>query len=224
MTTRHEFLTEVQKVVAPSVYLEVGVNTGLSLATAADARFAIGVDPAPLVTASGNQEIFKMTSDEYFEKYGGPEHRVIDLAFIDGMHLVEYAMRDFINIERHAWAGTIVIFDDVLPYTDSIANRVQPPGDWTGDVWKVGSFIRAAQYLYAWVDTTPTGTLVVGGLHPGGNPYWNYTTVQESITLAAEDDKPVPESILNRTVAVTPDRALGRIEAWLDYAKRGIGR
>jgi hypothetical protein len=59
-----------------------------------------------------------MTSDDYFESIAPNSpfvDRPIDLAFIDGLHLFEYAIRDFVNIERHTEWSSVTIIDDVLP-------------------------------------------------------------------------------------------------------------
>ena len=37
------------------------------------------------------------------------------VAFIDGMHLAEYALRDVINTERYCHAASVIVVDDVLP-------------------------------------------------------------------------------------------------------------
>ena len=49
-----------------------------------------------------------------------PERRP---AFIDGMHLFEFALRDFMNIERHANWWSVIVFDDMLPR----ATSTRPP-------------------------------------------------------------------------------------------------
>lgn len=195
---RYTFLANLHKVVRPKVYLEVGVQFGTSLEIARDAEVAIGVDPNPLCKPQGNQVIFGMTSDYYFMHHGDDVRAPIDMAFIDGMHLYEYALRDFINIEARSARSSVIIFDDVLPYNQAIAGREQPPGDWTGDVWKV-------YYLLKWhrpdldltlVDIFPTGALVVTDLDPGN------TKLQVTPT-AWEVGDIVPGEILMREKAIT---------------------
>lgn len=199
---RHEFLVALHAVIKPKVYLEVGVQTGASLRLAHAAETAIGIDPRPLCQPEGNQVIFSMTSDEYFRtaEVPGP----INLAFIDGEHLVEYALRDFINIERNSWPNGVIVFDDVLPYDAAIATREQPPGDWTGDVWKMYYILASERpdLQVTLVDTQPTGTMVVSNLDPfkreGFGTHW--TT-----------DADVPDEILNRSLAVHPYIVINQI-------------
>ena len=63
-------------------------------------------------------QLFRTTSDEYFARpdplapLGGLP---FDLAFIDGLHLFEFALRDFINAERGSRPGAVILFDDILP-------------------------------------------------------------------------------------------------------------
>jgi len=173
-TLRHDFLHELHKLLRPATYLEIGVQTGRSLAQAVPPTVAVGVDPAPQISVDipVRYRIASMTSDEFFAESGAPGERLapVDLAFIDGMHLIEYALRDFIGVERLARPDgrTVAVFDDVLPYTADIAGRTPLPGDWTGDVWKM------IQILDRWrpdltvlvVNVPPTGALVVLGLDP----------------------------------------------------------
>lgn len=149
------------------MYLEVGVQFGSSLALAKGAEVAIGIDPYALCTPKGNQVIFSMTSDDYFERINGHQTPV-DLAFIDGMHLYEYALRDFMNIERISTTRSVIVFDDILPYNQAIAAREQPPGDWTGDVWKVYYLLKRHRpdLDLTLVDLFPTGALMVTNLNP----------------------------------------------------------
>lgn len=206
MTTRHEFLAQLHELLRPKVYLEIGVHTGQSLRLAQFSETAFGVDPNPLVgQPPANSVIFPLTSDELFASpWFAPAP--INLAFIDGMHLFENALTDFYNVEKYMAPGGIIVLDDVLPYSQAIAERVQPPGDWTGDVWKVW-FVLANQrpdldaYL---VDTQPTGTMVILNPNPrydwDPDTYWDWETGDE-----------VPPGILNRVYAEPPDKILEMI-------------
>jgi len=199
MTTRHEFLAQLHDLLRPKVYLEIGVHTGQSLRLAQFSEHAFGVDPNPMVgQPPANSVIMPMTSDEFFEKrrFFLPP---INLAFIDGMHLFENALTDFYNTEQRMAPGGVIVLDDVLPYNQAIAERVQPPGDWTGDVWKVWYALQVQRpdleaYL---VNTEPTGTMVIINPEPGyswdPDTFWDWSTGDT-----------VPPAILNRVFAVTP--------------------
>lgn len=165
MTTRHEFLAQLHSLLKPRRYLEVGVQYGTSLNLAIHSETAIGIDPLPLCEPHGNQQIFSVTADEFFQYYMAPDDW-IDLAFIDGSHLVEDALRDFINIELHSHENTIVVLDDVLPTTQEMTSRIMIPGHWTGDVWKMHPILLRYRpdLKCSLVDTEPTGTMVVSNL------------------------------------------------------------
>jgi len=177
-TPRHDFLHELHKLLRPATYLEIGVQTGRSLAQAIPPTFAIGVDPEPQISVpiSVSHQILPMTSDVFFERTAlAAGHEIlglspVDLAFIDGMHLVEYALRDFINVERLARPDgrTVVVFDDVLPYSADIAGREPLAGDWAGDVWKTIQILERHRpdLDLILVNVAPTGALVVLGLDP----------------------------------------------------------
>jgi len=162
MVTRHQFLTMLHDLLKPRVYLEVGVQYGLSLDLAVHSEVAIGIDPQPLTQAKNNQILFPMTSNEYWESQSGG---TIDLAFIDGSHLWEDALEDFLNIVRFCGEFSVVVFDDVLPYNEAIAAREPQPGDWTGDVWYamvlLEPLLQERGLKTARVNTFPTGSFVV---------------------------------------------------------------
>lgn len=197
---RYDFLAHLHEILKPKVYLEIGVQRGWSLDLALNAETAIGVDPEPLTAPKGNQVIFKMTSDEYFSKPVEQDNDPVDLAFIDGMHLYEYALRDFNHVEHRCLPSGVILFDDVLPYNQAVAERVQPPGDWTGDVWKVWYILRMHRpdLKMFLVNTAPTGVLLVTDLDPTG--VWEYPNTWTNDT--------VPEEILDRRHAVDPGVAL----------------
>jgi hypothetical protein len=218
--SRHEFLAALHLALKPKVYLEVGVQYGHSLVLADAAEVAYGIDPEPLLFAAPqnqlpNQRVYSMTSDEFFAQ--GYLSEPIDLAFIDGSHLVEDAMVDFVNVQKHMRPGGVIVFDDVLPYSEAIATREMPPGgDWTGDVWKcyfilgemyTGHQINTAPIL---VNTWPTGTMVLLNVEPTLSLGPRYSD-KEYIREFFEQAGPVPGTILNRTDAVHPDHVLEKL-------------
>lgn len=212
MTTRYEFLAMLHKELQPKVYLEIGVQYGASLVQAEGADVAVGVDPAPLIefTANnrGNQQVFTMTSDDFFEQRAFILPPV-DLAFIDGMHLVEFALRDFINVQKYMAPGGVIVFDDVLPYNSAIADRVQPPGDWTGDVWKLYYILREGLFHLEplLVDTFPTGAMVLLDVEPSLTMEYPPDSYMEEWM----QDCPVPGPILNRVNSFKPEQILEKV-------------
>lgn len=206
--TRHEFLKALHRLLRPQTYLEVGVQHGWSLQLSEASVWSIGIDPNPLPEAyklcNDKVIIWDRTSDDFFESPSVVGGLVIDFAFIDGMHLYEYALRDFANIEKHAHERTVVVFDDVLPTTQEMAVREICPGDWTGDVWRVYDHLLAwrADLVLTLVDTEPTGTLVVTHLDPNREirdpvTYWRPHTV--------------PAYILDRRHAWAPELVLQQL-------------
>ncbi|TGP16535.1 class I SAM-dependent methyltransferase, partial [Mesorhizobium sp. M1D.F.Ca.ET.231.01.1.1] len=69
---------------------------------------------------------------------GGP----VDLAFIDGMHNAEFALRDFINCERVSHAQGVIVIDDVLPRDIAHASRERNTQVWTGDIYSLVPILR----------------------------------------------------------------------------------
>ena len=210
--TRHEFLQALHAKLKPKVYLEIGVQLGTSLVLAEHSEMAVGVDPKPLITMTANQRpnqfIFAMTSDEFFEKRSFVLPPV-DLAFIDGMHLVEYVLRDFLNVQKFMRPGGTIVFDDVLPYNDPIAARVEPRGgDWTGDVWKIFYILQDAYHLEPiLVDTFPTGTMIL----PHVEPRPSFLELHQGFIRDWMEDTAVPMPILDRVDAVHPHKVLEEI-------------
>lgn len=217
--TRHQFLSALHKVLKPKVYLEVGVQYGSSLVLAEAADVAYGIDPNPLLFGAPmnqlpNQRVYSMTSDDFFEQHFLTEP--IDLAFIDGSHLVEDALVDFVNIQKRMRPGGVIVFDDVLPYNQAIASREQPPGDWTGDVWKlyyiIGEIYTAGYFNSAptLVNTWPTGTMVLLNVEPKLSLPARFSS-KEDIQDWFRGVDSVPDEIINRVHAVHPDKILEQL-------------
>lgn len=217
MVTRHEFLATLHENLKPRGYLEIGVQFGESLKLAQCP--AIGIDPNPILMGHfpGTTQVYSTTSDDFF----GTDHTRelltfdLDLAFIDGMHLFEYALRDFINVEKCSNSRTVVVFDDVLPRNQHEAARDQCPGDWTGDVWKVPRILRLMRtdLRVHLVDTQPTGTAVVFNLDPSSK---RLSQMYEGMNAwGLSEWQTVPGEVLAREEAITPEEALGHITAHL---------
>lgn len=220
VTTRHEFLAQLHETLKPRGYLEVGVYSGDSLRLVRPGTPAIGIDPSPMLLGHfpGTTHVFRVTSDEFFADVGHATQifgGILDLAFIDGMHLYEYALRDFRNIEKYANPRTVVVFDDVLPRNQEEAAREQCPGDWTGDVWKVHlvlTRLRPSLTVHL-VNTAPTGTMVVWGLNPLYR--WEEHVVRALVEDRLNHSTPVPDDVLQRTHAVEPEWVLSEISLYL---------
>jgi len=207
-----DFLARLHAAARPPTYLEIGVRHGDSLALARCP--AVGIDPSyKLRTELGEQvTLFRETSDEYFDR-GRPRKpfagRRIALAFIDGMHLAEFVVRDFANVERHAHWTTAVVFDDVLPRTADEAARDRRTRLWTGDVYKALEVLAAHRpdLLCLRVDTQPTGLGIVLGLDPASTVLRDrYDEIVRDVVVP--DPQDVPERILRREGALDPQRVL----------------
>lgn len=200
-----EVLGSLHELLQPPLYLEIGVRHGRSLALAKGP--AIGVDPAPEITVGNlpaTTRLIELASDDFFRDVaadvmpGGP-----DLAFIDGMHLFEYALRDFMHVERMAKPGTLVVIDDIYPSHPAQAERERRTRVWTGDIWKLQrclSELRPDLILLA-LDTSPTGLLLIAGLNPTNRTLWDrYNPIVRQYSKA---QAPPPE-VLQRSGAIDP--------------------
>lgn len=132
-------LNRTHRMLKPKLYFEIGVDNGESLALANCQ--SIGVDPTCEVTTTlrAPTRIFRMESDTFFENEKRTQRLLksgIDLSFIDGMHLAEFVVRDFINVERWVNENAVVVIDDVYPEQMEMAERDRRFGAWCGDVYK----------------------------------------------------------------------------------------
>lgn len=215
--TRHDLLRGLHEALLPRTYLEIGVNEGASL-TLAEAR-AVAIDPSFRVRhpLHCDLDLVKAKSDEYFTRADALSHFEgvpVDLAFIDGMHLSEFAVRDFINVERHLSPGGVAVFDDVLPRNALEAARVRLTGAWAGDVYKAVEVIarRRPDLVVLLINTWPTGTAIVVGADPASDVLQDAYPAEVGYLEAADPQAPPPE-YMARTIAVDPKELLA-CEAW----------
>jgi predicted O-methyltransferase YrrM len=209
---RHEFLKTLHSLLKPRTYVETGVQLGQSLTLSRVP--SIGIDPAFSIVKEllADVHLARTTSDEFFARKAPIAHLrkpVVDLAFIDGMHLAEYALRDYLAVERFTTPASVIVFDDMLPRSIDEAARYRHTTAWTGDVYKAAQALRDLRpdVIVLDVDTQPTGVVVVlapdssrDGVLPGYDDWLD--------VAIAPDPQDVPVQVLQRTQAIEPRRLL----------------
>jgi tetratricopeptide (TPR) repeat protein len=178
----------LHRALTPRTYVEIGVATGASLRSVQPTTCVVGIDPEPRLEApvGPNVQIHAMPSDDYFTQrdvradLGGLP---IDLAFIDGAHVFDQALRDFINVERHSTRESIVLVHDTYPLDRYTAERTRQSVFWTGDVWRFVLALKKYRpdLAIANIAAPPAGLCLLRGLDP------------ESTVLAANHDAIVEE-------------------------------
>jgi hypothetical protein len=166
-------MARILEAVKPRTYVEIGVEHGTSLRLVQAPTLAIGIDPEPKLAGplAANQKVFAETSDAFFAKrdpraeLGGLP---IDLAFIDGMHQFEYALRDFYNLERYCTRDSTILIDDCYPLNRETAERDRRREFWSGDIWRLVLLLKKyrPQLAIHIVATPPCGLTIVRGLDP----------------------------------------------------------
>jgi hypothetical protein len=168
-----ELLDRMHCHLLPRTYAEIGVSCGKSLAQSLPGTRALGVDPDPHISwrVPRSAKVFPLSSDDFFQQYepedvfGGTP---LDLAFIDGMHLFEFALRDFMNLEKWCGKDSVIVVHDCYPIDRTSASRVRTTSAWTGDVWKLVLCLKEFRpdLNVATVDVPPSGLCVITGLDP----------------------------------------------------------
>jgi hypothetical protein len=177
-----DFLARLHAALTPRSYLEIGVARGKTLRYARCA--VVAVDPElqlrhGLMIERPAAHLVRATSDEFFARYDLrallPDG--VDLAFLDGMHLFEFLLRDIANTERFAQAGSVIALHDCCPINVEMTereHRADARADrrrrqwWTGDVWKVLPILREYRpdiRLHV-LDCPPTGLVLLTRLDP----------------------------------------------------------
>lgn len=171
--TYYHLLSHLHRERKPRTYLEIGVHEGHSLAFVDSKTLVVAIDPAPKIDGElpATFQIFTDTSDDYFAALGDRSpfaELPIDMAFIDGMHHVEYALRDFINVERFAAPGSTILVHDCRPIDEVTASRDRTTVVWSGDIWKLIPFLSQHRPdLNIMVhDVEPTGLAEITNLDP----------------------------------------------------------
>jgi hypothetical protein len=157
----------------PRSYVEIGIDEGRSLRLVEPGTVALGVDPQPKIASPLPEgvRVFSETSDEFFSSHdvraelGGLP---VDLALIDGMHQFEYALRDFISLERLCGPDSTILIHDCFPRNRRTAHRERVTAFWSGDVWRLAVLLKKYRPDLAihTIATPPTGLCMVRRLDP----------------------------------------------------------
>ena len=214
----HSLMSALHHTLAPRTYLEVGVFQGASLKLARCP--AVGIDPAPQVTQRlpATARVITSTGDDFFAQSRpldgvlpttaprrGDGELFAELALIDGMHHAEFALRDFMNIERNSAPWSTIVFDDALPENAEQALRTRATASWTGDVFLVEQVLKTYRpdLVTVRVDTA-TGALLVFGLNHLDQ---RLTAAYDEIvgTYVKSDPQVVPDEVLRRDGVISID-------------------
>jgi hypothetical protein len=138
---------------------------------------------------------------------GAPRRRdgelFAELALIDGMHHTEFALRDFINIERNSAPWSVIVFDDNLPENHEQALRARATEAWTGDVFRVEQVLKKYRpdLVTVRVDIG-TGALLVFAVDHLNRRLTNF--YDQIVAEAVQSDpQVVPDEVLQRHGAIS---------------------
>ncbi|MEM9667536.1 MAG: class I SAM-dependent methyltransferase [Pseudomonadota bacterium] len=195
-------LNDLHQKLAPGSYLEIGVREGASLALSRCS--SIGIDPAFNIKAGITcpVSLYKMISDDFFAQTPRSDifsGSAIDFGFIDGYHNFDFALRDFINLEKLTHSRSVIVFDDVLPRDEKQAELKPHGGAWAGDVWRIMRCLRTKRpdLKLTAVSTNPCGLLIITGCDAANSVLAdNYDDVVRAFTGGANTAYPGCEALL----------------------------
>jgi hypothetical protein len=171
----YRFLRNLHEACLFDWYLEVGCRSGESFAPVRSKTIA--VDPffraeINIIGTKPALHVFQATSDDFFASEFLARNDIrLSLAFLDGMHLVEFLLRDFMNTEARMDPNGVIMMHDCVPYGLKMTRRDLdnlPDGAWTGDVWKLIPILQTwrPDLKVTVLDCRPTGLVCVSGLDP----------------------------------------------------------
>jgi hypothetical protein len=200
-----EFLKFLDQQLCPVGYLEIGTENGRSVTNIScdsiciDPKFQINQD---VIGKKARTLFFQVKSDDFFRN-NDPRLLVknIDIGFLDGLHLFEALLKDFINFERHSHSRSVALLHDCLPLNSRMTSRQQRSGPddedmgtrafWTGDVWRVLPILKEFRpdLQIFFVDCPPTGLVLCSGLdHRSDVLLYAYERIVEQYASLSLDD------------------------------------
>jgi len=143
-------------------YLEIGVLGGYNFFKV-KCRNKIAVDPhfrfnwkgkvGEILRNGANlrASYYEMKSDDFFSQHARKlfEKKPIDVALIDGMHELDFVLRDVDNILRYLADDGVIVLHDCNPVLEEAACSFSEwkargfTGHWNGDVWKCVAYLNS---------------------------------------------------------------------------------
>lgn len=169
------FLTWLHSEVLFDWYLEIGCRNGESFAPVRSKTIAVDPFFRASINIIGQKpalHVFQSTSDDFFAS-GFLQRNGIRLgaSFLDGMHLFEFLLRDFIGTEAASDPKGVIMMHDLVPHNFGMTTRdlTSIRGAWTGDVWKLLPILQRwrPDLMLTMLNLRPTGVLCVSNLSPG---------------------------------------------------------
>lgn len=209
-----QVLQHFHRTLRPKTYIEIGTDVGVTLKLAECA--SIAVDPKfrieqDVMSGKPACHLMQMASDQFFLEHDPIRllGREIDLAFLDGLHLFEFLLRDFANTERYCKRNSVILLHDCLPTDAYMVRRDQRPTpwrafsphplSWTGDVWKALPILeeyRPDLRILA-LNAQPTGLIAITSLDPASTVlHEQYFDIVERYSTKA-----LPPTAFNQHVA-----------------------
>jgi hypothetical protein len=170
-----EFLSELHFRTLFDWYLEIGCRTGTSFAPVRSKTIAVDPYFRANINIIGRKpalHVFQATSDDFFASGFLQRNEIrLSVSFLDGMHLFDFLLRDFIGTEAASNPKGVVMMHDCVPLNLEMTTRDLSAikGAWTGDVWKIVPILRKwrPDLKLTMLDLRPTGMLCVTNLSPG---------------------------------------------------------
>jgi hypothetical protein len=158
-------------------YMEIGCRSGKSFAPVRSRTIAVDPFFSVEMNVIGQKpalHCFQQTSDDFFASgFLARNGIALSYSFLDGMHLYEYLLRDFMHTEAHSHPDGRIALHDCVPGSLDMALRDHTKlrkikHGWTGDVWKLIPILKEYRpdLTVTVYDCAPTGLVVVSGLDP----------------------------------------------------------
>ncbi|MFN3722545.1 MAG: class I SAM-dependent methyltransferase [Paracoccaceae bacterium] len=169
------FMAGLHRDVLLDWYMEVGCRTGRIFANARGKTIA--VDPffradTNIIGTKPALHVFQQTSDDFFASdFLKAMKAKLSYSFLDGMHLFEFLLRDFMATEKASDPKGVIALHDCCPFSYEMTTRdlsAIPKQAWTGDVWKLIPILMEYRpdLQITVLDAAPTGVVLVSGLDP----------------------------------------------------------
>jgi len=198
-----EVMSWVHQTLKPPLYIEIGVEAGHSISRTLPTTRTIGIDPSPMCRSRRNVEIYAMTSDDFFAKVDAGDISGVQgysLAFIDGLHTYDQALRDFIHLEKLSTPDSVIMLHDCIPIDAISASNPRTSQFYTGDVWKTLLILvrNRPDLKFCMIPAWPSGLVLVSGLNAGSK------VLQERFSALVDQYRPLTFDDYSSSVAELP--------------------